>query len=387
MCYLKLFFVISVFSRWTHRTSICAMLAHGVRLADRRVLRVAGTDALKLLQGVVTNDVRGLGEPGAPPVYAAVLSATGRVSADVFFHREMGEGGGGGGLLLDLPSVSFDESVKLLTKMRLRASVTIDDATSDFSVVAVGDPAGEGGDERSGPRGDRGNTWFGDPSTSGNETTEKKKHHLLSFLPIDPRTRMLGLRGILPAAVAEALVDGNVDGAAKHGDSSERSHDEESASNLYKRFRYELGIGEGDELTGLLPLECNLHWLNAISLTKGCYVGQELVARTHFTGVIRKRIMPAKFNDAGGDFSLKNAKLLLPTAEKSTPDSPSTKPPKSVGKVLCRSENFGLAMVRLEHLTRVNHSVSFARFVVRDDGPRGRDAGVIVKTQKWWAPK
>ena len=193
-------------------------------------------------------------------------------------------------MLLDLPSVSFDESVKLLTKMRLRASVTIDDATSDFSVVAVGDPAGEGGDERSGPWGDRGNTWFGDPSTSGNETTEKKKHHLLSFLPIDPRTRMLGLRGILPAAVAEALVDGNVDGAAKHGDSSERSHDEESASNLYKRFRYELGIGEGDELTGLLPLECNLHWLNAISLTKGCYVGQELVARTHFTGVIRKRI-------------------------------------------------------------------------------------------------
>ena len=313
MCYLKLFFVMSVFSRWTHRTSICAMLARGVRLADRRVLRVAGTDALKLLQGVVTNDVRGLGEPGAPPVYAAVLSATGRVSADVFFHREMGEGGGGGGLLLDLPSVSFDESVKLLTKMRLRASVTIDDATSD--------------------------------------------------------------------------VDGNADGAAKHGDSSERSHDEESASNLYKRFRYELGIGEGDELTGLLPLECNLHWLNAISLTKGCYVGQELVARTHFTGVIRKRIMPAKFDDAGVDFSLKNAKLLLPTAEKSTPDSPSTKPPKSVGKVLRRSENFGLAMVRLEHLTRVNHFVSFARFVVRDDGPRGRDAGVIVKTPKWWAPK
>ena len=32
--------------------------------------------------------------------------------------------------------------------------------------------------------------------------------------------------------------------------------------------------------------------LNAISFTKGCYVGQELVARTHFRGMVRKRLMP-----------------------------------------------------------------------------------------------
>lgn len=32
--------------------------------------------------------------------------------------------------------------------------------------------------------------------------------------------------------------------------------------------------------------------LNGISFTKGCYVGQELMARTHFKGVVRKRLMP-----------------------------------------------------------------------------------------------
>lgn len=32
--------------------------------------------------------------------------------------------------------------------------------------------------------------------------------------------------------------------------------------------------------------------LNGISFSKGCYIGQELTARTHFQGVIRKRIIP-----------------------------------------------------------------------------------------------
>ena len=114
------------------------MLARGVRLAERRVLRVAGEDALKLLQGLVTNDVRGLAEPGAPPVYAAVLGANGRVAHDAFFHREMGEGPSGGALLADLPAATFEDAVKLLTKMRLRARVTLDDAGEDFAVVAVG---------------------------------------------------------------------------------------------------------------------------------------------------------------------------------------------------------------------------------------------------------
>ena len=47
-----------------------------------------------------------------------------------------------------------------------------------------------------------------------------------------------------------------------------------------------------------IPLEYNLDGLNAISFTKGCYVGQELIARSHFRGVIRKRLMPV--NIAGG---------------------------------------------------------------------------------------
>jgi transferase CAF17, mitochondrial len=39
-------------------------------------------------------------------------------------------------------------------------------------------------------------------------------------------------------------------------------------------------------------LEYNLDGLNAISFAKGCYVGQELIARVHHRGVVRKRLMP-----------------------------------------------------------------------------------------------
>lgn len=46
-----------------------------------------------------------------------------------------------------------------------------------------------------------------------------------------------------------------------------------------------------------IPLEYNLDGLNAISFTKGCYVGQELIARSHFRGVIRKRLMPVDIAD------------------------------------------------------------------------------------------
>lgn len=42
----------------------------------------------------------------------------------------------------------------------------------------------------------------------------------------------------------------------------------------------------------MVPLEFNIDGLHGISFTKGCYVGQELMARTHFKGVVRKRLMP-----------------------------------------------------------------------------------------------
>ena len=60
----------------------------------------------------------------------------------------------------------------------------------------------------------------------------------------------------------------------------------------YEGLRRMHGILEGTEVDGLIPLETNLDWLNGVVFDKGCYLGQELTARTHFRGLLRKRCFP-----------------------------------------------------------------------------------------------
>ncbi|RCN23766.1 folate-binding protein YgfZ, partial [Ancylostoma caninum] len=59
---------------------------------------------------------------------------------------------------------------------------------------------------------------------------------------------------------------------------------QESLTEYHER-RIKYGISEGcEELGTLLPFQANGDLLNMISLDKGCYIGQELTARTAHTG-------------------------------------------------------------------------------------------------------
>uniref|UniRef100_A0A183FRJ9 GCV_T domain-containing protein n=1 Tax=Heligmosomoides polygyrus TaxID=6339 RepID=A0A183FRJ9_HELPZ len=64
-------------------------------------------------------------------------------------------------------------------------------------------------------------------------------------------------------------------------------------TGMYHERRMECGVAEGcEELGELLPFHANGDFLKMVSLDKGCYIGQELTARTANTGVIRRRILP-----------------------------------------------------------------------------------------------
>ncbi|KFV86105.1 hypothetical protein N308_07351, partial [Struthio camelus australis] len=109
----------------------------------------------------------------------------------------------------------------------------------------------------------------------------------------------------------------------------------------YHRHRYKQGIPEGvkDLPPGVaLPLESNLAYMNGISFTKGCYIGQELTARTHHMGVIRKRLLPVQFS--------------APLPLESIPEGAEilTESGKSAGKFRAGGDELGIALLRLANI-------------------------------------
>ena len=96
----------------------------------RTVLAVSGADREKLLQGLVTNDVRKL---AAGPVYAALLTPQGKYLADFILVEDSDR------ILVDADAGQAGDLLKRLTMYRLRADVTI--APTDLPVArGLGDP-------------------------------------------------------------------------------------------------------------------------------------------------------------------------------------------------------------------------------------------------------
>lgn len=64
----------------------------------------------------------------------------------------------------------------------------------------------------------------------------------------------------------------------------------EKSENLWKERQFKQGIPEltSETLAEFIPQALNLEALQAISFTKGCYTGQEIVARTHYLGKLKK---------------------------------------------------------------------------------------------------
>lgn len=214
-----------------------AMMA---RLADRGVVSVTGADSEKLLQGLVTNDLEGLSEGEAR--HAGLLSPQGKILFDFFVVRH------GDGYLLDVVRAKAADLVKRLTIYKLRAQVTITDVSDSFKVYAA---------------------W-------GPDSKKFVEGRGISFA--DPRHPSIGLRLLVDASDAFSVAGSD----GSNGDST----------NGYDVLRVTLGIPEGGkdyEFADTYPHEANFDLLNGVSFTKGCYVGQEVVARMQNKTIVRKR--------------------------------------------------------------------------------------------------
>ncbi len=113
----------------------------------------------------------------------------------------------------------------------------------------------------------------------------------------------------------------------------------------YKQELYKRGIAEnGDDISygKSIPLEYNIVLLDGVSFDKGCYLGQELIAKTHHTGVVRKRIVPIEIISEGG-----SDEIMTFTKEVEILNVKSKMP---AGMLKGLNGKYGIAMIRLSQL-------------------------------------
>ncbi|GAA93394.1 hypothetical protein E5Q_00035 [Mixia osmundae IAM 14324] len=222
------------------------------QLTSRALIGIKGQDARVFLQGLITNDIDKL-EPSRTPtaaLYSGFLSASGRILHDAFIYPAAIDGTEG--YLIDVHAASLKPLAVYMRRFILRSRVSLSDQTSKFTLRALY-PARDGTSK---------------PDVDG-------------MLWQDARSPSMGWRLLTTAQNPHPPSDAQIEVDERH----------------YTMHRILQGVPEEplDIISGRsLPSGSNMDYMNGVDFKKGCYVGQELTARTHHTGVVRKRTLPAR---------------------------------------------------------------------------------------------
>ncbi|MBF0860589.1 folate-binding protein YgfZ [Gluconobacter kanchanaburiensis] len=224
-----------IYGGFTESRRNCGVLNMSHSLSHRAVLSFTGADRNSFLQGLVTNDIQSL--PVGKSIWSALLTPQGRWLSEFFLYN------GSDRILMDCAADHADMLVKRLSRFRLRADVQIE--KTDLRVIT-------GTEDRSGPPD---NTMVHAP---------------------DPRCDGAGWRAI-------------VTGTDQAG---------ETPTEFLER-RLTLGLPDimDFEPEQTLALEADMDLLHGVSWKKGCYMGQELTARTHYRGLVKRRLLPVVLTD------------------------------------------------------------------------------------------
>ncbi|MEP7030289.1 MAG: folate-binding protein [Pseudolabrys sp.] len=257
-------------------------------LPDRGVIKVAGDDAQRFLNGIVTNDVTKL-VPGHA-CFAALLTPQGKIIVDFLIVEASNEDGGG--YFVDCPRALVPVLMERLKFYRLRAKVSIDDLSEALSLMSI---------------------WDGGAK-------DMMSDYGLSFA--DPRLAALGIRVMLPPEVAgEAAADLNADLVD---------------ADAYDAHRIALAVPRGGSdfsYGDTFPHEADMDQLAGVDFDKGCYIGQEVVSRVEHKSMARNRVVPVVYEQFGP-----------------LPGLPVTAGEKPVGMVGSSANGRGLALLRLDRV-------------------------------------
>ncbi|CAH0482579.1 unnamed protein product [Peronospora belbahrii] len=250
-----------------------------VRLVNHRLTQLEGTDASRFIQAILTNDMKLFSHRG-DAIYGGFLNTKGRVVGDCNVVQV-----GNDAFLLEYHEAVAESLMKHLKRYKLRMKVKIEDKTDAFALY-VTLPALVGEE----------NVACCSSSVEALDEIQAMNvgdnHNAVVYA--DPRGDCFGIRAILPTDAIFYTPKGY----------------ETMEMSAYFDHRIALGVAEGKELVDGIPLECNLDLLQGISFRKGCYVGQELTARTQFKGNIRKRLVPAALIPVGQEDVVKDLSNL-----------------------------------------------------------------------------
>ena len=278
-------------------------LSHSL-LPHRSVIAVSGPDRAEFLQGLISNDTAKVVAGGA--MWAALLTPQGRFLNDMFVVGE-----GADIFLLETERERAPALARKLKMYTLRSKVTVEDRSAAMEVAVVFGPGAE---------------------------TLVPLAGATSF--VDPRLPELGVRVLAPVGQTAALL-------SPHGVG-------EAPLDAYERRRLELGVPDGSRdlpVEKALLLESGFDELNGVDWKKGCYMGQELTARTKYRGLIKRRLFPVRIEG------------VLPP-----PGTPIHHGDKEVGEIRSGAGDRALAMLQLEASQGVALTAADARVVAEPAG-------------------
>ena len=203
-------------------------------------------------------------------IYAALLTPQGKYLFDFFIAEA------DGALLIDCERARLPDLVKRLTIYKLRAKATLENLSDAFKLAAL---------------------WGGEDCLGLDQAPGSAKPFAGGVAFTDPRLAEAGQRLIVP--MDAGLPDGSRDMV------------------LEKAILLESGFDE----------------LNGVDWKKGCYMGQELTARTQYRGLVKKRLVPVGVEGP------------LPA-----PGTPVMAGEKEVGELRSGQGGRALALIRLEVL-------------------------------------
>jgi folate-binding protein YgfZ len=243
-----------------------AALREGAALVDRSArakLRITGSDRVALLHGLTTNDIKKLPEGGA--LYTAMLTVKGHLVADARVVRRRDD------LLLDSEPGLAQTLLEHLDHYLISEDAQLHDATGELGLLSF---AGLRAREAAA-------ALFG-PELVGLEELETRE--IEGGLLVG--TRLAGAPGVDAVVSMERA-------AALLGDALERGRPlglRLVGEEALEIARVETGVPRFGRDLGpdTIPLEASLE--RAISYDKGCYLGQEVIARATFRGQVRRKL-------------------------------------------------------------------------------------------------